>query len=180
MKRAYVLTSCLIALSVYGCTAESTSTTPPPAPHRISFEARGHYCGMSLEEHEGPKAQALLRSQEQPIWFTAINQAVAFTLLPEEPKDIAIIYVHDMGTAQNWAYPEHDSWINAHEAHFVIESTFVGGMGASDAVPFGTAAQAEAFAQQHGGRVVAFEAIPEALVLGSPAPRRHTPRLEHE
>ena len=157
---------------LYACSPE-TPSSPIPPPKKISFESTGHYCGMSLEEHEGPKAQIILRSQDSPIWLTSINQAVAFTILPEEAKDIAVIYVHDMGKAKNWAYPEHESWINAQDAYFVIKSDFIGGMGEQDTVPFGLLQQAEAFVEKHGGQIITFDNIPQDLVLGSPSTRGH-------
>ena len=52
-------------------------------------------------------------------------------------------------------------------------------MGGSEAVPFADAARAAAFAAEHGGEVVGFDAIPAAYVLGgqgsteSPANEAH-------
>lgn len=52
----------------------------------------------------------------------------------------------------------------------MIESRKQGGMGAAEAVPFGNREAAEAFANDNAGRVVTFEQIPSAYVLGSDVP----------
>jgi hypothetical protein len=56
-------------------------------------------------------------------------------------------------------------------AVYVIDSRLAGGMGASEAVPFGTRVAAEAFVRERRGRVVPLAGIPDAYVLGSPAAR---------
>ena len=95
-----------------------------------------------------------------------MRDTIAFTRLPEESKDIAAIYVNDMGAAQNWAQPEPGTWTEARDAWFVIESSRRGGMGAPEAVPFSDEAEAKAFRSAHGGRLVRFDDIPETYVLG--------------
>ncbi|HET9068961.1 MAG TPA: nitrous oxide reductase accessory protein NosL [Amaricoccus sp.] len=140
-----------------------------PAAHTLTDAAIGHYCGMMLTEHEGPKGQILLKGEDEPVWFSSARDTVAFTLLPEESKDIAAIYVSDMGAAPTWAEPGADNWTDAKAASFVIGSDAEGGMGGSEAVPFADKAKAEAFAAAHGGEVVAFDAIPAGYILGDGA-----------
>jgi copper chaperone NosL len=89
----------------------------------------------------------------------------AFTMLPEEPKNIAAIYVTDMGKATNWEKPAPGTWIDAKRAYYVIGSRRQGGMGVDEAVPFGEEAQAKHFAAENGGRIVAFAAMPEDFIL---------------
>ena len=95
--------------------------------------------------------------------FTSVRDTIAFTMSPEEPKNIAAIYVNDMANA-DWNDPGRDNWIDARKAWYVIESGRIGGMGAPEAVPFSTQHQAEAFAGQYGGRVVDFDSIPAAFI----------------
>ncbi len=141
-----------------------------PPPQAMTEEAVGHYCGMNLDEHIGPKGQILLRDREAPVWFSTIREVFAYTLLPEEPKAILAIYVQDMGRADADGNPPADAWIEARSAHFLIESQAVGGMGAPDALPFARSDDALAFAARHGGRVVSFQDMPEDYVLRSSAP----------
>lgn len=156
---------CLVLLFILaGC--EQAAKTPPPPPAALSSDAIGHYCGMMVIHHNGPKGQIFLASRSEPVWFTSVRDTLAFTRLPEEPKDIAAIYVNDMGRA-DWDQPDDSSWINAHEAWYVVGSSRTGGMGGAELVPFGERQQAEQFVGQYGGQIMRFEQIPEAQILGS-------------
>lgn len=146
-----------------------------PVALEVSDEAIGHYCGMLLVNHEGPKGQIHVEGREAPYWFSSVRDAIAFTKLPEEPKNISAIYVHDMGTATNWAHPEPGTWIDGREALYVIGSSRRGGMGSPEAVPFGDRAAAENFVMAYGGEIVAFGDIPDSYVLGSENDDQATP-----
>lgn len=151
----------LAALSLAACKPDAEK----PAPHTLTDAAIGHYCGMMLTEHEGPKGQIFLKGVDEPVWFSSAHDTLAFTLLPEEPKDIAAIYVSDMGTAPSWADPGPDNWTDARAASFVIGSDAQSAMGGTEAVPFADKTKAEAFARDHGGQVYAFDAIPPDAIL---------------
>ena len=134
----------------------------------MTGEELGYFCSMIVTDHLGPKAQVILDDREGALWFTSARDALAFMRLPGEPKNVSAVYVTDMADAE-WAHPEStaDVWIEAREAWFVIESSQVGGMGAAEAVPFGSAPAAEAFAGKFGGRVVQYSGLPEDYVLSS-------------
>ncbi|WP_428643950.1 nitrous oxide reductase accessory protein NosL [Roseibium sp.] len=151
-----------------------------PAAVGLTPEAAGHYCQMTVLEHEGPKAQIHLTGNPNPIWFTQVRDAVAFTLSPEEPKDVAAIYVNDMEQAETWAQPGTDNWIEAEMAWFVIGSTISGGMGAPETIPFGSESGALQFAEVNGGSVVRLKDIPETYVLGSVELSAAAPMTEGE
>lgn len=165
MKRISSRACGLLALALAACGDESTGPLPPP--HRLTAEAAGHYCGMGLKEHAGPKGQILLASQSAPVWFSSARDAFSYTLLDEEAKDVRAIYVSDMGRAPSWEQPGADNWIDAHQAVFVIESRRQGGMGVPETVPFSDRAAAERFAAENGGRVVTFAEVPQDYVLSS-------------
>lgn len=137
----------------------------PPAPFAMTEEAMGRYCGMNILEHAGPKGQIILAKYDEPIWFSSARDAIAFTMLPEEPKDIRAIYVSDMAKAPSWDKPGADNWVDARQAFFVVGSDAKGGMGAAEAVPFSTEAAAAAFVKEHGGRTVRFDAVPRDYIL---------------
>ncbi|MQU92862.1 nitrous oxide reductase accessory protein NosL [Sinorhizobium meliloti] len=165
MKTAPVIALLLCGLFVSGCNEEKEAA--PPAPYALTEEAMGRYCGMNVLEHPGPKGQIIMSQIPEPIWFSSARDTLAFTMLPEEPKDIAAIYVSDMAKATTWEEPGADNWIDARKAFFVIDGARRGGMGTQEAVPFSTREAADEFARKHGGRVVSFDEVPRDYVLGS-------------
>ena len=166
MSRARALAALLLAAALAGC--EGREEAPMPPPVEAVGEVTGYFCGMLLAEHGGPKGQIHLASREEPVWFSSVRDTVAFTLLAESPKDIAAIYVNDMGRATDWEQPEPGTWVEARSAWFVIGSRRVGGMGLPEAVPFGTETAAASFAAENGGRIARFAEIPEDYVFGTP------------
>ncbi|WP_368642194.1 nitrous oxide reductase accessory protein NosL [Castellaniella ginsengisoli] len=157
-----------LALLLAGCGGQQDVSSTPPSPVAMTDEAVGHYCGMNLYEHIGPKGQILLRDRDVPVWFSTIREVFAYTILPEEPKTIIAIYVQDMGRADADGNPPADAWIDARTAHYLIESGTVGGMGAPDALPFSRLEDARVYAGRHGGRIVGFKDMPEDYVLRAP------------
>jgi copper chaperone NosL len=156
----------IVALLLTGCNRDAGDAVLPP-PAALTSDAMGVFCGMNVLEHPGPKGQIITASRIDPYWFTSVRDAVAFTLMADQPRDIRAIYVSDMARAPSWAEPGATNWIDARKAFFVIESRKQGGMGAAEAVPFGNRAAADAFAATNGGTVVTFAQIPSAYVLGS-------------
>jgi copper chaperone NosL len=153
-----------------GCNQNENASATLPPPVALDSQAMGVFCGMDVVEHPGPKGQIIVGSRIDPFWFTSARDAVAFTLMPDQPRDIRAIYVSDMGHAPSWEEPGATNWVDARKAFFVIGSRKQGGMGAAEAVPFGERAAADAFAARNGGSVVTFAEIPPAYVLGSDAP----------
>lgn len=160
-----VLAAALLAVS--GCNQKAAHTAPP-APLEITSEAVAHFCGMGLNEHAGPKGQIFVADRKDPYWFASVRDTLAFTQLPEEPKNIVAIYVNDMGKATNWERPEPGTWIDAKRAWYVIGSKRRGGMDMKEAVPFGDESKARKFAADNGGRIVRFEEIPDDYVFRGP------------
>lgn len=166
----------LLVTTLSGCTPESS--VPPPQPAEVNDQATGYFCGMLLIEHEGPKGQVHLASRNEPLWFSSVRDTIAFTRLPEEPRDITAIYVNDMARAKRWEQPEPGAWVDAREAWFVIESEISGGMGAPEAAPFSEEHAAKTFREKHGGRVVRLTDIPDGYVLG-PVDSATSTRVPH-
>ena len=165
MRRLTNFAACLCVFLLAACGEPEVAEAPPPQePTRA---ATGYYCRMTVVDHPGPKGQIHLRGAAQPLWFSSVRDTIAFTMLPEETKDIAAIYVNDMARAKTWKKPEADTWIAAAAAWYVIESSRRGGMGAAEAVPFGDQAEARSFAGEYGGRVVAFKDIPQQAILAN-------------
>ncbi|MGG5810018.1 nitrous oxide reductase accessory protein NosL [Falsiroseomonas sp. CW058] len=175
MTRRILALLLLLALPLAGCDDADKAAANPPPPVALTREAVGHFCGMTLVEHAGPKGQILLRGRSQPVWFSSARDTVAFTLLEEEAKGIQAIYVSDMARAAEWDDPGAENWVEARRAWFVLGSDRRGGMGAEEAVPFSDQAAAERFAAQHGGRLLRFADLPRDWVLGGQATGTEAP-----
>jgi copper chaperone NosL len=167
MRKIILLAAFAGVLALAGCNDQKTAEAPPP--QEITDSAIGHYCGMNVLEHSGPKGQIILASRKDSVWFSSARDAISFTLLPEEPRDIRAIYVSDMARAPSWDKPGTNNWVDARQASFVIGSRMQGGMGGDEAVPFSDRSAAEKFAAENGGRIVAFAEVPKDYVLGATA-----------
>jgi copper chaperone NosL len=155
--------ACLAATLVSGCSEQQVVVVAEPS--ELTGEAIGHYCQMIVLDHPGPKAQVHLAGNPEPLWFTQIRDALAFTRMPEETAEIAAIFVSDMGAAASWDSPGTDNWIDARTAHYVVGSGRRGGMGGPELVPFALREKADDFAVRHGGTVIGFTAITDEMVL---------------
>ena len=152
------------SFALAGCD-QKQATQEKPKPQEIAADSVGHFCGMLLVEHPGPKGQIYVAGSKDPVWFATVRETFAFTMLPEEPKSIAAIYVTDMGKATEPLKPGPGSWIDATKAYYVIGGRTLGGMGGDEAMPFAEEARARQFAVEGGGRVVAFGEMPEDYIL---------------
>lgn len=152
----------LALLALAACKEDLADTAP--APVAMTAETLGHYCQMTLAEHPGPKAQVHLAGMP-PLFFSQVRDAIAYQRMPEQSHAITAIYVNDMGRAASWDDPGIDNWIAATEAHFVVGSAVIGGMGAPELVPFSAPDDAQAFAAENGGAVLRLSSIPDDAVL---------------
>lgn len=139
----------LVLLWMSACDTPMDKPPPPgePAPGTV-----GYYCGMTLEEHPGPKGQILLAEEAKPLWFSSVTDAFSYLRLEGATRRIAAFYVNDMGRAE-WNRPQPGTWISAKSAYYSVGGKRTGGMGGVEIVPFATRNQAEAFTKQYGGRV---------------------------
>lgn len=172
MKRLACIALILTVALLAGCKDDSNTTALPP-PRALTVEAIGNYCGMNVLEHPGPKGQILLIGWPEPVWFSSARDTFAYTMLPEEAKNISAVYVSDMARAESWDNPGIENWIEARRANFVIGSRMRSGMGADEAVPFGDRAAAERFVAEHGGHIVGFAEVPRDYILGDGSDGSH-------
>lgn len=159
------LSALIIMLLLVACDSNQLAEVPPA--QQLTREANGYYCLMTVVNHSGPKGQIILTDKKQALWFTSVRDTIAFTLSPEEPKNIAAIYVNDMSNA-DWEDPGANNWIDARQAWYVLDSGRSGGMGAPEAVPFATKESADLFSEAQGGNVYKFSLIPQEYIVKSP------------
>ena len=163
MNRLSTLLFVILPLVTALSACEKQQAIEMPPAQTLGREANGYYCLMTVVNHQGPKGQIILTDKQQALWFTSVRDTIAFTLSPEEPKNIAAIYVNDMSDA-DWNNPGADNWIDARDAWYVLNSSLSGGMGAPEAIPFSTEKNARIFADEKGGTVHAFSAIPHDYI----------------
>ena len=119
--------------------------------------------GMLLADYPGPKAQIFYADRPEPEFFCDTVEMFGIYLKPEQVRPVKAIFVQDMGKA-DWDQPR-GAWIDAKTAWYVIGSSRHGSMGPTIA-SFAQQADAQKFAQAHGGKVLAFDAItPDMAVL---------------
>ena len=138
-----------------------------PAPREVTDTAIGRVLRHGAERTPGPQRPDFRAGANKPFWFATVRDAFAFTMLPEMPKAIAAIYVSDMARARDWDQPEPGSWVDAHQALFVIGSPRRSGMDTDEAIPFGNVEAARRFAAVNGGQVVPLNEVPQSYILAS-------------
>ncbi len=148
MKTILILSFILLS----SCT-ENATIKEKPTPAKLGANEVGYYMMMIVADHAGPKAQLWLDDQTKPIWFVDVRDAIKFTRTPEEPDNIAAIYVHDMAKNPNY-HDVKDVWVELDKAVFVINSRKKGGMGMPETIPFSDKQSAQAFIQKNGGELV--------------------------
>ncbi|AUM75354.1 nitrous oxide reductase accessory protein NosL [Paracoccus jeotgali] len=142
-----------------------TETAALPEPATMTESAVGHFCQMNVLEHPGPKGQIWLKDVLSPLFFSQVRDVVAYQRMPEQSHEIVVAYVNDMSQAPSWEHPGVDNWMRAEDAFYVVGSARAGGMGAPEIVPFSQRADADAFADQHGGSVMQLAEIPDSAAL---------------
>ncbi len=152
----------VLSLALLAACKDEVAEAPDPLP--LTAENVAYYCMMDISEHPGPKAQIFLDGVPDPIFFAQVRDAFTYVASAEQEGYIAAIYVNDMAQAP-WETPGADNWMHANDAHFVIGSGKVGGMGAPELVPFSDPAAAQTFAARHGGAIYRMDAVPDEAFL---------------
>lgn len=162
------LLAAAVLLPLTAC-QEKTAEAPPP-PQAIAADAVGRYCGMNLMDHPGPKGQVILKGSDKPVWLSSVRDTLAFTALPEEPKDYRAVYVTDLGRAADPRDPDLSAWVEARQAWYVLNSGQTGGMGEAETLSFADEEAARRFAAANGGTVKRFTdlTMEEILMPGQP------------
>jgi copper chaperone NosL len=119
--------------------------------------------GMLLADYPGPKAQIHYADRPEPDFFCDTVEMFAIFLKPEQVRPVRALLVQDMGKA-DWAEPR-GNWIDAKSAWYVHGSSRHGSMGPTIA-SFALEADAQRFAREHGGKVLAFaDVTPDMVAL---------------
>ncbi|MCC5857917.1 MAG: nitrous oxide reductase accessory protein NosL [Ectothiorhodospiraceae bacterium] len=146
----------LPALSLFGCGGDGGSAADACSPIRLTDDHDCALCGMTVIRHPGPKAQACLRDG-RVLPFCSVHDMLSWAWQPESGPSIRVLYVHDLSLT-GWNQPSDDAYVPAEEAVYVVGHDQRGAMGHSPA-PFSDRGDAEAFAEAHGGDLLAYDEL---------------------
>ena len=157
------LSSHLLILALAGtlmlsACSDTEQTTANTAPQAFNESDECHVCGMIIDRFPGPKGQGMA-GQKQTITrkFCSTRDLFSWYFQPDIRPNVTQMYVHDMGRS-DWTHPDDRHLMDAKSATYVIGSAKKGAMGPTLAA-FADPADANAFAEQHGGSVVKFSEL---------------------
>ena len=156
MKRREALIGCLAAASLVGC----DDRAPGVQARELTRDTPCSLDGMLLMDHAGPKAQ-IHYDHGLAEFFCDTKEMFAIYLKPELRRRVVAVFTQDMGRA-DWNRPL-GHWIDAKAAFFVAGSSRHGSMGPTLA-SFAREVDAQAFARQHGGKVLRFADVTSEMV----------------
>lgn len=146
----------LLALLLVAC-AQQIAAIGPIEPHA---DAQCELDGMTLADYPGPKGQ-IGYADGKTVYFCDTVELLSMLLHPEQVRAVAGAYTQDMAHA-DWNHPQ-GHWIDATKAYYVRGSNRSGSMGPTLA-SFAARADADAFARQFGGKVLAYAQITPDMV----------------
>lgn len=152
----------LVLLLALGLAACGDSQKPAASLDPVAFHDSDecHVCGMVISDFPGPKGEAVSAAGAKK--FCSAAEMIGWWLQPENRGREMKLYVHDMGRSV-WETPNDEHLIDATSAYYVIGTPLKGAMGAVLA-SFADEQAAQQLAAKHGGRVLRFEEIDQALL----------------
>ncbi len=161
LNRRRLLCGCagLATLGLLGCGQSSAAASSAPA--EIDAQASCSLDGMLLADYPGPKGQIRYDGVADMQWFCDSVELLSVLLAPEQVRAVQSAHVQDMALA-DWDQPR-GHWIDARQALYVLGSKRHGSMGPT-AASFATEAAAQAFVQQHGGRLLRYAELQPGMV----------------
>lgn len=143
--------------SLVACSESEDVAVEKPDPVHFESADECHVCGMVITRFPGPKGEAITERDQRVRKFCSTREMLAWVLQPENVNRDHTLYVHDMAET-SWEAPDDTALIDAREAWFVVGSDRKGAMGPTLA-SFADKSDAEAFAADHGGEVLAFSEV---------------------
>ncbi|MEW6707219.1 MAG: nitrous oxide reductase accessory protein NosL [Pseudomonadota bacterium] len=157
--------ACAGALLLAGCADRKDEAALAPAEFTGATSCA--LDGMLLADYPGPKAQIHYADAKEPEFLCDTVEMFSLLLRPEQVRKLRAVYTQDMGAA-DWDQPR-GHWFDAKAGFYVVGSKRPGAMGPT--IPgFRQQADAQKFAAQWGGKVVAFaEVTPQMADLSGGA-----------
>ncbi|MFC1602507.1 nitrous oxide reductase accessory protein NosL [Pseudomonadota bacterium] len=152
-----IASSLLIALSLTSGCSENSSDKTSYTPQDLTRDEVCMIDGMILLDHPGPKGQVIYKNGE-PHFFCDTKGLISTLYDQNYNTKIKQAFVQDFGKRKWSSYS--DNWIDVKQAFFVMGSSQFGAMGPTLAT-FSTRSDADAFAKEFGGSVLAFNELSE-------------------
>ena len=119
-----------------------------------------HLCGMLITNFDGPKGEIFRKEQGDKVFkFCSTRDMFSYYLDPENTRNVSQMLVHDM-SKMPWGSDSIDDkyFIDAKTAWYVAGSEKTGAMGKTLA-SFSLQTDAQAFADEFGGKVLSFKDV---------------------
>ncbi len=147
----------LVVFFFPGCSEEEVTK---PSPIEFDRKHACSVCGMIIVDFPGSKGQIHYKNGRYDQFCCTLDMFL-FYLQPDRPRNIIAIYVNDMGKA-DWDHPE-NYWIDAKSALYVYGGDIMGPMGEA-LVPFSDLKEADAYKENHGGKIVRFDEVTMSML----------------
>ncbi|MDH5446189.1 MAG: nitrous oxide reductase accessory protein NosL [Gammaproteobacteria bacterium] len=156
MKKVTSLLYIVVLFCLISCNKQANTIDIKPIA--LSGGEICHVCGMDVTGFPGPKAQAFIHHQEQPLRFCSTVDAFSWLLQPDTPAILRVAYVHNMGAHSEWKNPDEKHYINAKKAFYVTSTQLTGAMGPTLA-SFKEESSAKDFMKKYGGKLFTYSEI---------------------
>ena len=163
------LATVLAAAMLSGC-GQNQASGPPQHAVAIQKGDVCAVCGMYIRHYPGPRAEAYVEGRAKPLKFGSTRDFFAYALQPDHKTQLQSLFVQDTARIE-WAHPSDkaDSFVDARKAYYVAWQPLHGAMGPTLA-SFAKEADAEAYVQEHGGKLLTFDQV-TAVMISALAPR---------
>jgi len=152
-----IASSLLLALLLFSGCSEKSNTQASYSPKDLTGDEVCMLDGMILRDHPGPKGQIIFKNGE-PHFFCDTKGLISTLYDPNYKVKIKQAFVQDFGNREWGSYK--DNWIDVKQAFFVMDSSRFGAMGPTLAT-FASRTDADNFAKEFGGSVLAFSELNE-------------------
>lgn len=175
--------SVVALVGLAGCLGDEQADEDPAEPIGLTGGLTCDVCGMVIEDHPGPAAQAFYADgrpddRDGPVRFDSVVELVTDNADREEMGwELRAVFVtdysavsydlHDVDeTTFISVHPEAEHFVDGVDAHYVVGSDVFGAMG-EEYLPFSDRSDAEDFTADHGGRVESWASLDPAGVEGA-------------
>ncbi|WP_225333951.1 nitrous oxide reductase accessory protein NosL [Halomicrobium urmianum] len=165
----------VIAGSLAGCQGGDGGDVPEPIT--LTTEHSCDVCGMVIPNHPGPSTEIFYRDQQpsghdNPARFDSTWEAFQYDFQRDWERQV--VYVTDYSSVDYSltqaegdllisTHPEADAFVDAESVTFVVGSEVKGAMG-RDLIAFSDEADAESFADEHGGSLATLDEVTEETI----------------